>query len=104
MIMDLLDIMDFLDAMDGYGLNGLYGIHGVYYGRRRGAQLTNFLIARACILVYEHRTHVFTCKSRFRVFFLRPKSFRRPRSFLRPLLIACAGKKKRKKREKNSKC
>ena len=65
-----------------YGLNGLYGLNGPYgvCGRRRGAQITLFLIERTCILVCEHRAHVFTCKSRFRVFFL-PRSFRRPRAF-----------------------
>ena len=84
-----------------YGLTGLYGVY-VVNGRRRGTQLTNFLIARTCILVYEHRAHVFTCKSRFRVFFLRPRSFRRPRSFLRSLSIACAGKKRNLK--KTPKC
>ena len=36
-----------------YGPIGLYGVHGTY-GRRRGAQLTNFLFVRICILVFEH--------------------------------------------------
>merc|ERR1711965_427488 len=38
------------------GLYGHYGLYGVYgaYGRRRGAQLTNFLFVRMCILVFEH--------------------------------------------------
>ena len=93
--------VDFMDLMDQWtnGLNGLNGPYGVY-GRRRGAQITLFLIERTCILVCEHRAHVFTCKSRFRVFFLRPWSFRRPRSFLRSLSIACAGKKKKKKKRR----
>ena len=38
-------------------------------------------------------SHVFTYKSRVRVFFRRLRSFRRPQSFLRSLSIACAGKK-----------
>ena len=44
-----------------YGLNGLNGLNGQYgvYGRRRGAQITIFLIERTCILVCEHRAHVF---------------------------------------------
>ena len=36
-----------------YGPIGLYGVYGAY-GRRRGAQLTNFLFVRICILVFEH--------------------------------------------------
>ena len=36
-----------------YGSIGLYGVYGAY-GRRRGAQLTNFLFVRICILVFEH--------------------------------------------------
>ena len=81
-----------------YGRIGLYGAYGVY-GRRRGAQLTNLLIASICILVYEHRAHVFTCKSRFRVFFL-PRSFRRPRAFSPFPLKRVRGKKKKEKRKK----
>ena len=36
-----------------YGSIGPYGVYGAY-GRRRGAQLTNFLFVRMCILVFEH--------------------------------------------------
>ena len=68
----------------------LYGV----YGRRRGAQLTNFLFASTCILVFEHRAHVFPCKSRFRVFFP-PRSFRRPRAFSPFPLKRVRGKKKK---------
>merc|ERR1711907_919999 len=108
--MDVMDVMDVMDIMESrrcglYGLNGPNGLNGPYgvYGRRRGAQITIFLIERTCILVCEHRAHVFTSKSRFRVFFLRPWSFRRPRSFLRSLTIACAGKKKRKRNKARKK-
>ena len=75
-----------------YGPIGLYGVYGVY-GRRRGVQLTNFLFASTCILVFEHRAHVFPCKSRFRVFFP-PRSFRRPRAFSPFLLNRVRGGKK----------
>ena len=77
----------------------LYGV----YGRRRGAQLTNFLFASTCILVFEHRAHVFPCKSRFRVFFP-PRSFRRPRAFSPfPLKRVRGKKKKERKRERKRK-
>ena len=51
-----------------YGSIGQYGVYGAY-GRRRGAQLTNFLFASTCILVFEHRALVFPCMSRSPVFF-----------------------------------
>ena len=82
-----------------YGLYGPIGLYAVYgaYGHRRGVQLTNFLFARTCILVFEHRAHVFPCKSRFRVFFL-PRSFRRPRAFSPFPLKRVRGEKKRRKK------
>ena len=99
--------LDFMDAMDfglygRYGLYGPIGLYGVYgdYGNRRGGQLTNFLFARTCILVFEHRAHVFPCKSHFRVFFL-PRSFRRPRAFFSvPSQTRAREKKKKRKRRK----
>ena len=108
-----------MDAMDfglygRYGLYGPIGLYGVYgdYGNRRGGQLTNFLFARTCILVFEHRAHVFPCKSRLRVFFL-PRSFRRPRAFFPfprkrvrgkiPLKRGRRKKKRKKEEEKEEK-
>jgi hypothetical protein len=76
----------FLDT--NLSLKLVNGVSGVY-GRRDCANITLFLIERTCLC--EHRAHVFTCKSTFRVFFLRPRSFRRPRSFPRSLSIAFAG-------------
>ena len=51
-----------------YGPIGLYGVYGAY-GRRRGAQLTNFLFVKICILVFEH--HVRRVFSWFYVFLSR---------------------------------
>ena len=61
-----------------YGRYGSYGPIGLYgtYGRRRGAQLTNFLFVRMCILVFEQ--HVRRVRSWYHVSF--------PRFFSRSLL------------------
>ena len=81
--MDILDCMQFMEFMDT--------------GAAYILQLTSFLFARTCILVFEHRAHVFPCKSRFRVFFP-PRSFRRPRAFS-PFPLKKKKKKKKKKRK-----
>merc|ERR1711965_1129138 len=74
----------------------LYGV----YGRRRGEQLTNFLFASTCILVFEHRALVVPCMSRSPVFFSSEVFSTASGFFFVPSQTRAREKKKRKKRKR----